>query len=100
MEIIKNIEREQLRMDLPDFVAGLRFAFIDRLGNEQALRFLREFQNESEAYVRHLEEIRGQMQQNMSPCGRLALEHGIQGTRGSARWAQKAIEELSKLEKK
>ena len=78
----------------------LRFAFIDRLGNEQALRFLREFQNESEAYVRHLEEIRGQMQQNMSPCGRLALEHGIQGTRGSARWAKKAIEELSKLKKK
>jgi DNA-binding PadR family transcriptional regulator len=78
----------------------LRFAFIDRLGHEQAIRFLEEFRNESDAYVWHLEEIRVQMLEHMSPCGRLALEHGIQAYRGNARWAKKSIGELSKLEKK
>lgn len=77
----------------------LRFAFIDRIGNKQALRFLGEFRTESEAYVDHLEELRESMRENMSPCGRLALEHGIQASRGSALWAKKAIEELSQLEK-
>jgi len=78
----------------------LRFAFIDRIGHEQALRFLSEFRAESEAYVDHLEEIRVQMREHMSPSGRLALEHGIQSMRGNARWAKKAIDELSKLEQK
>lgn len=96
-ELEKPVTRDELIWHF-DLVM-LRFAFIDRLGNEQALRFLREFQNESEAYVRHLEEIRGQMQQYMSPSGRLALEHGIQSSRGSARWAKEAIDELSELEK-
>lgn len=78
----------------------LRFAFIDRIGNEQAVRFLGEFCAESEAYLDHLEEIRVQMREQMSPCGRMALEHGIQAFRGNARWARKAIDELSKLEQK
>ncbi len=77
----------------------LRFAFIERLGYEQALRFLGEFHTEAEAYVNHLEELRVQMKEQLSPCGRLALEHGIQSYRGSARWAKRAIDELSKLEK-
>jgi hypothetical protein len=29
----------------------------------------------------------------------LALEHGIQNNSGSVRWAKRAIDELSKLEK-
>jgi DNA-binding PadR family transcriptional regulator len=77
----------------------LRFAFIDRLGHEEALRFLGEFRSESEAYVEHLENVQVQMCEHMSPSGRLALEHGIQAYRGNARWAKKAIDELSKLEK-
>jgi len=36
----------------------------------------------------------------MSPCGRLALEHGIQAYRGNARWAARAADELAKLTKK
>ena len=78
----------------------LRFAFIDRVGNEQAIRFLGEFRTEAEAYVDYLEELWESMREHMSPCGRLALEHGIQAYRGNARWSKKAIEELSKLEKK
>ncbi len=77
----------------------LRFAFIERLGSAEALRFLGEFRTEAEAYVGHLEGLREQLREQLSPCGRLALEHGIQGSRGNVLWAEKAIDELSKLEK-
>lgn len=78
----------------------LRFAFIERVGYTQALRFLGELRDEAEAYVGYLEGLRDQMREQLSPCGRLALEHGIQGTRGHVSWAEMAINELSKLEKK
>lgn len=78
----------------------LRFAFIERLGYAEALRFLGEFRTEAKAYLNHLEELRDQMHEQLSPCGRLALEHGIQSYRGSARWAKRAIDKLSKIEKK
>ena len=76
----------------------LRFAFIERIGTAEALRFLREFRAEAEAYLRHLEGLRIEMREHLSPCGRLALEHGIQSYAGSARWAARAIDELSELE--
>jgi DNA-binding PadR family transcriptional regulator len=75
----------------------LRFAFIEKLGHAQALRFLREFRSEAAAYVRYLEGLRESMREQMTPCGQLALEHGIQGSAGNVRWAGKAIEELSRL---
>jgi DNA-binding PadR family transcriptional regulator len=75
----------------------LRFAFIERLGPVEALRFLAEFQRESEAYVTHLERLRRELADQMSPCNRLALEHGIQAYRGHARWAARAASELAKL---
>ena len=77
----------------------LRFAFIERIGYQQALRFLGEFQTESEAYVEYLERLRDHLRDQLTPCGRLALEHGIEGSRGNARWAEKAIRELEKLDK-
>ena len=76
----------------------LRFAFIERVGYPEALRFLGEFHTESEGYVRHLEGLGDQLSEQMSQCGRLALEHGIQNYRGSSRWAKKAIAELTELE--
>jgi len=78
----------------------LRFAFIERVGYDHALRFLGEFRTEAEAYVGYLEGLREQLREQLSPCGRLALEHGIQGSRGNARWAEKAIRELEKLDVK
>ena len=78
----------------------LRFAFIERVGYAQALRFLGEFRTEAEAYVGYLEGLRNQLRQQLSPCGRLALEHGIQGSRGNVAWAEKAIRELEKLDEK
>ena len=77
----------------------LRFAFIERIGYPEALRFLGEFQAVAENYVGYLEGLREQLKEHMTPCGVLALEHGIQGSRGNAVWAEKAIDELSKLEK-
>ena len=77
----------------------LRFAFIERIGIGEALRFLGEFQAEAEAYVGYLEGLRNTLREQLSPCGRLALEHGIQSSIGNARWAKRAIDELSKLEK-
>jgi DNA-binding PadR family transcriptional regulator len=78
----------------------LRFAFIERVGYAQALRFLGEFRDRADSYVTHLEGLRDQLREQLSPCGRLALEHGIQGTHGSVIWAENAIKELSKLGKK
>ena len=95
-ELKKTVTHEELVWHF-DLVM-LRFAFVERLGYAEALRFLDEFHTEAEAYVRHLEELRVQMKEQLSPCGRLALEHGIQNYSGSAGWAKRAIEELSKLE--
>ena len=78
----------------------LRFAFIERIGYPQALRFLGQFRAEAESYVAYLEGLRGRLHEQLSPCGRLALEHGIQGSRGNARWAEHAILELEKLDTK
>jgi DNA-binding PadR family transcriptional regulator len=78
----------------------LRFAFIERVGYAHALRFLGEFRDEAKTYVTYLEGLRDQMREQLSPCGRLALEHGIQGSHGNVEWAEKAIKELSRLEKK
>ena len=97
-ELKKPVTRDELIWHF-DLVM-LRFAFIERVGYPEALRFLGEYQTESESYVRHLETIGGELSEHLSPCGRLALEHGIQNSRGNARWAKNAIDELSKLEKK
>jgi len=97
-ELSKPVTREALIWHF-DLVM-LRFAFIERLGPVEALRFLAEFQRESEAYVTHLERLRKELSEQMSPCGRLALEHGIQAYRGHARWAARAANELAKLTKK
>lgn len=78
----------------------LRFAFIERLGAEHALRFLAEFRDQSDTYVAHLEGVREEMRQQLSPCGRLALEHGIRGYASGAEWARYAIDELEKLDQK
>jgi DNA-binding PadR family transcriptional regulator len=72
----------------------LRFAFIEKLGHAEALRFLGEFGSEAAAYVSYLEGLRETMGPQLSPCGRLALEHGIASSAANARWAERAIGEL------
>ncbi len=92
-ELSKPVTREALIWHF-DLVM-LRFAFMDRLGRPAALQLLAQLRAESESYARHLERLRQELQGQMSPCGRLALEHGIQGFRGDARWAARAINELT-----
>ena len=96
-ELEKTVTNEELIWNFDSVM--LRFAFIERLGTDQALRFLGEFRTEAEAYIEHLEGLRESLRQHLSPCGLLALEHGIQSSRGNVRWAHNAISELSKLEK-
>jgi len=96
-ELEKPVTRDELIWHFDQVM--LRFAFIERVGYPEALRFLGEYRTESESYVSHLEALGNQLSDHLSPCGRLALEHGIQNSRGNARWAKKAIEELLKLEK-
>lgn len=75
----------------------LRFAFIERLGNDEALRFLGEFRSEASAYVGYLESLRDFLRGQLSPCGLLALEHGIQNSKGNVSWAEHAIDVLARL---
>lgn len=97
-ELAKPVTREALIWHF-DLVM-LRFAFMDRLGHEEALRVLAELKAESSSYVKHLERLRIALDEQMTPCGRLALEHGISSHRSTARWAAHAIDELQKLAKK
>jgi DNA-binding PadR family transcriptional regulator len=73
----------------------LRFAFMERRGVPRVLRFLEELLTELKAYVAYLEQVREQMTDQTTVCGRLALEQGIEGYRANARWARRAIDELS-----
>jgi DNA-binding PadR family transcriptional regulator len=97
-ELEKPVTREDLIWHF-DLIM-LRFAFIERIGSPHALRFLGEFRTEADAYGEYLEGLRDELREQLTPCGRLALEHGIQSSRGNARWAEKAIHELEKLDKK
>jgi DNA-binding PadR family transcriptional regulator len=92
-ELEKPVTREELIWHFDSVM--LRFAFIERIGHAQARRFLAELQSEAEAYVAHLEGLRDSLREYLTPCGGLALEHGIQSFRGSAAWAARAVNVLS-----
>lgn len=72
----------------------LRFAFMERRGLGRVVCFLEELLTELEAYVAYLEEVREQMRDQTTVCGRLALEQGIEGYRANTRWARRAIREI------
>ena len=73
----------------------MRFAFMDGIvGREQTVQFLRDWASQIDAYVAVLRGYLGSVKHIMPPCGRLALENGIQGYEMSAQWARRAIEEL------
>lgn len=73
----------------------LRFAFMDGIvGREAALQFLCDFASHIEAHVAGLRQFADTMRDAMPPCGRLALNNGIESYDMNARWARRAIEEL------
>jgi DNA-binding PadR family transcriptional regulator len=75
----------------------LRFAFMEPVvGREATLRFLREFAALIEAHVADLRQYLDGVRDFMPPCGRLAMENGIEGYEMNARWARRAIGELGR----
>ena len=73
----------------------MRFAFMDPIvGREMTLQFLRTFASELQAHATELRHYLDSVRQVMPPCGRLAMESGIQGYEMNAAWARRAIEEL------
>jgi DNA-binding PadR family transcriptional regulator len=79
----------------------MRFAFMDGvIGREGTVRFLQEFASQIDAYVTVLRAYLRSVKDIMPPCGRLAMEQGIQGYEMNAQWARRAIEELKSDQKR
>lgn len=73
----------------------MRFAFMDPLvGREATLRFLHDFAAEIDAHVIGLRSYLDGAKGVMPPCGRLAMENGIQSYEMNAQWARRAVKEL------
>ncbi len=73
----------------------LRFAFMEKLGQFEAVRFLSELSTELADYIHQLEELMEQTRAQLTVCSRLAFEQGIEGYRGNLRWARRALRGLS-----
>ncbi len=75
----------------------MRFAFMDGIvGREETVRFLRDFASQIDAYVAVLRGYLAGVTDIMPPCGRLAMENGIQGYEMNTQWARRAIDELTR----
>jgi len=73
----------------------LRFAFMDEItGRASTVQFLRQFLAALEAHLRSLRTYFIEVKDHILPCGRLAMESGIQGYEASAKWTRRAIKEL------
>ncbi len=87
------VTRDDVIWHLDDLM--MRFAFMDPIvGREMTLRFLQTFASELQAHATELRRYLDSVRDIMPPCGRLAMESGIQGYEMNARWARRAIEEL------
>jgi DNA-binding PadR family transcriptional regulator len=73
----------------------LRFVFMgDLLGREETLSFLKEFLQQTEAYIPSLQEHLENSRKSESPYGAFAMEHGIELYKTHARWAKHVIKQL------
>lgn len=73
----------------------MRFAFMDgAVAREQTVQFLQAFASQIDIYLVVLRDYLGGVKDIVPPCGRLALENGIQSYETNAHWARRAIEEL------
>ena len=87
------VTREDVVWHLDDLL--LRFGFMDPIvGRERTLQFLRDFADRLDAYVAELRRYLDGARDTMPPCGRLAMENGIQGYETNAQWARRAFKEL------
>ncbi len=73
----------------------MRFAFMDGVvGREKTLRFLRDFAARIDAHAADLRRYFESARSILPPCGRLAMEQGIQSYEMNAQWARRALQEL------
>ena len=73
----------------------MQFAFMDGvIGPERTVRFLEDFASQIDAYVAVLRGYLSSVKDIMPPCGRLAMENGIQSYEMNAQWARRAVKEL------
>ncbi|MCP4895802.1 MAG: PadR family transcriptional regulator [bacterium] len=93
LELTKAVTREDIIWNLDGLI--LRFPFIEQLGLSEVLRFLTQFEEEVSRYIPTLENYLDGVSEEITLCGRLAMQQGIDGYRGMARWARHAIEEIS-----
>ncbi len=75
----------------------MRFAFMDGIvGREMTVRFLQDFAARIDAHVADLRRYFESARSILPPCGKLAMENGIQSYEMNARWARRAIQELQR----
>jgi DNA-binding PadR family transcriptional regulator len=75
----------------------LRFAFMDEVaGREYTLKFLQEFLAETKSYLCTLRQYQDQIKGTIPATARLAMENGINNYQMNVRWAERAIEKLTK----
>lgn len=89
------ITPEEVRNDPPSLM--LRFVICAQLfGNASAHKFLLQFQSRLDEIILELESyVRGPARTHPL-AGRLAVEQGLEGYRGLARWAARASKELAR----
>ena len=91
--LLQPVTRDDVMRRMDDLM--LRFGVMDEIvGRAATLRFLHSFATELEAYVAHLHSFLAGAREFMPPCGRLAMESGIEGYQVNATWARRALEEL------
>ncbi|MBN1505802.1 MAG: helix-turn-helix transcriptional regulator [Sedimentisphaerales bacterium] len=91
--LLRPVTRDDVIWRMDDLM--MRFAFMDSvIGCHGAVRFLQDFAAQVDAYVTVLHGYLGSVRDIMPPCGRLALEQGIQSYEMNAQWARQAIQEL------
>jgi len=98
LEVLKQhlsqpVTRDDVIWHLDDLM--MRFAFMGGvIGCEGTVRFLQDFASQIDGYVMVLRGYLSSVKDIMPPCGRLAMENGIQGYEMNAQWARRAIKEL------
>jgi DNA-binding PadR family transcriptional regulator len=89
------VTRDDVIWHLDDLM--MRFAFMDGIvGRERTVQFLEDFASQIDGYVAVLCGYLSSVKDIMPPCGKLAMENGIEGYEMNARWARRAIEELKR----
>jgi DNA-binding PadR family transcriptional regulator len=89
------VTRDDVIWHLDDLM--LRFGFMGGVvGRERTIRFLRDFATQIDAYLADLRRYFESAKSILPPCGKLAMENGLQGYEMNARWARQAIEELQR----